>query len=59
MSITVPPFVRNGSRFDVDSFIGRLNGVIVQFDPLKLLASDAELKAAIKLLELHGKVSVP
>lgn len=58
LTSTVPAFVRNGSRFDVDSFIGRLNGVVVQFDPLKLLASDAELEAAIKLLELHGKVTV-
>ena len=79
----VPPFQLGGSRFDSDTFLGRLKGwyfivgilstgvlayrlmfelrfglgagIVVQFDPLKLFASSAEIQTAKKLLEV-GKL---
>jgi tricarboxylate carrier len=48
-----PPFDPDNSRFNLGSYWGRLNQVMVQFDPRKLLCSNAELQQNILLLKQH------
>ena len=51
MSGAVPPFSLTANRHDEDTFLGRLLHIIDVFDPRKLLLSDAEIDADLKLLD--------
>lgn len=53
----VPPFKLKGSRFDLQTFSGRLRQIETQFDPTKLLVSSAELVECDKVLDLYEKLN--
>eukprot|EP00301_Raphidiophrys_heterophryoidea_P016088 c252_g1_i1.p1 GENE.c252_g1_i1~~c252_g1_i1.p1 ORF type:complete len:329 (+),score=79.50 c252_g1_i1:64-1050(+) len=49
----VPKFSLYSSRFDESTFWGRLNQIMVQLDPMKLLLSDKEVDDAVALVQAY------
>lgn len=55
----VPAFSRDEPRYDMTTFTGRMLHFYSMNDPRTLLFTDAEAKAAERLLQLHEKGEVP
>ncbi len=50
-----PPFDPNRNRYDLSTFVGRLQHFREVTDPVMLLTSDAELQRCQELLRRHGR----
>ncbi|CAI9736417.1 sideroflexin-5-like isoform X1 [Octopus vulgaris] len=54
-----PPFQLDSSRFNQETFTGRLLHFLDVIDPRTLLVSDKKLQSSIQLLELYRKGQLP